>query len=423
MRKSILAGAVMLSSLSAAFATNGDNLIGLTPASRAMGGIGVGAPVGASDSIFRNPAWMTSYQGFNVSFGGILFMPNVKARNKVDFTPMGASFKYDTGYVKSAADTFVVPEIGIVYRVNDRVAFGVGAFGVSGMGVDYRNKDQMLSQMHTTFQFMRMIPALAVKVNDMISLSGALHIAWGSLDLGAVMCQNPMDPNTCWNAGGGQSQDLGLGFQLGASINIGGMAYAGITYQSPVSMTYKRVFDSNADGVLEDMKLQQPQEFAFGFGMAPSESFKFGVDLRWINWAGADGYENFGWKNQWVVGVGAEFKPTPKLALRAGWNYGKTPIRSKNIMDPSAGANNIPNFAVPFPDYNVEWFNLVGFPAISEHHLTLGLGYEVSKNFSIELSYVRAFEKKVETTGAGGLFVVGAKNAQNSISAGLNWKF
>ncbi len=419
MRKSILAGAVMLSTLGMAFATNGDNLIGLTPASRAMGGIGVGAPVGASDSIFRNPAWMTSYSGFNVSFGGILFMPNVKARSQM---PMGPQL-YDTGYVKSAADTFVVPEIGIVYRINEKVAFGVGAFGVSGMGVDYRNKDQMFAQMHTTFQFMRMIPALAVKVNDMISLSGALHIAWGSLDMGAVMCMNPADPNTCWNASGGQSQDLGLGFQLGASVSIGNMAYMGITYQSPVSMTYKRVFDSNADGVLEDMKLQQPQEFAFGFGVTPSDRFKFGLDLRWINWAGADGYENFGWKNQWVIGLGAEFKPTPKLALRAGWNYGKTPIRSKNIMDPTAGANNIPNLVAPFPDFNVEWFNLVGFPAISEHHLTLGLGYQVSKNFSIELSYVRAFEKKVETTAANGMVVVGAKNAQNSISAGLNWKF
>ncbi len=423
MRKSILAGAVILSSMTAAFATNGDNLIGLTPASRAMGGIGVGMPVGAADAIFRNPAWMANYDGFNVSFGGILFMPTVKAYSKMDFSFMGGPTLQTRGYVKSAADTFLVPEIGIVHKLNNKVAVGIGAFGVSGMGVDYRNKDPMLSQMHTTFQFMRMIPAVAVKVNEMITLSGALHIAWGSLDIGALMCANPLNPDTCWNAGGGQAQDLGLGFQLGASFNIGGMAYAGITYQSPVSMTYKRVFDSNDDGVLEDMKLQQPQELAFGFGITPTDNLKVGVDLRWIDWSGADGYGDFNWKNQWVFGLGAEFKPTPKLALRAGWNYGKTPIKSKNIQDPTAGLNNIPNFAAPFPDYNVEWFNLVGFPAISEHHLTLGIGYQVSQNFSVEFSYVRAFEKKVETKAAGGAVMVGAKNAQNSLSVGLNWKF
>jgi len=36
---------------------------------------------------------------------------------------------------------FVVPEVGIVHQINDKLTFGIGAFGVSGMGVDYRNKD------------------------------------------------------------------------------------------------------------------------------------------------------------------------------------------------------------------------------------------------------------------------------------------
>jgi long-subunit fatty acid transport protein len=41
--------------------------------------------------------------------------------------------------------------------------------------------------MHTTFQFMRIIPAIAYKVNDAISISGALHLAYGSLDMGATI--------------------------------------------------------------------------------------------------------------------------------------------------------------------------------------------------------------------------------------------
>jgi long-chain fatty acid transport protein len=79
MRKAILASA-LLGAVSLSFATNGDNLIGVSPASRGMGGIGVGMPVGPTDTIFRNPAWMTYYKGFNMSFGGILFFPEVKAK-------------------------------------------------------------------------------------------------------------------------------------------------------------------------------------------------------------------------------------------------------------------------------------------------------------------------------------------------------
>lgn len=136
-----------------ALATNGDNLIGIGSASRGMGGIGTGMPVGPVDSIFRNPAWLPYYNSkkFFVSFGGILFMPNVKVSSRMG--PMGTN-----GRVKSSADTFLVPEVGIVHKIDERLAVGIGAFGVSGMGVDFRNKDPLLANMHTNFQFMRLTP-------------------------------------------------------------------------------------------------------------------------------------------------------------------------------------------------------------------------------------------------------------------------
>jgi long-chain fatty acid transport protein len=415
MRKVILASA-LLSAVGLSFATNGDNLIGVSPASRGMGGIGVGMPVGPTDTIFRNPAWMSYYKGFNLSFGGILFMPEVKARTNV--TPIGPS--PTPASATSESKMFVVPEVGIVHQINDKLTFGIGAFGVSGMGVDYRNKDPLLANMHTTFQFMRIIPALAYKVNDAISVSGAVHLAYGSLDLGAYLCAPGGSP--CWNAGGGQSQNYGVGAQLGVAYNLGDFVYAGLTYQSPVNMTYKRVFDSDGDNQFEDFKLTQPQELAFGVGVKPMDNLKVGMDLRWINWKNAKGYKEFQWKDQWVIGLGGEFKPTQKLALRAGYNYGKSPISggAKNPMN----ANNIPNFAVPFSDFQIAWFNLIGFPAITEHHITLGLGYEFTKNFSIDLAYKHAFNKKVSATDNAGMgMFVEAQNAQNAISIGLNWKF
>jgi long-chain fatty acid transport protein len=405
MRKVILASA-LLSAVGISFATNGDNLIGVSPASRGMGGIGVGMPVGPTDTIFRNPAWMSYYKGFNLSFGGILFMPEVKAKSNIMGYPASAT---------SQSKMFVVPEVGIVHQINDKITVGVGAFGVSGMGVDYRNKDPNFLNMHTTLQFMRVIPALAYKVNDAISVSGALHLAYGSLDMGATMGPSQ-------NAGGGQSQTYGIGAQLGIAYNMGDFVYAGLTYQSPVNMTYKRVFDSDGNGQFEDLKLTQPQELAFGVGVKPMDNLKVGMDIRWINWKNAKGYKEFQWKDQWVIALGGEFKPTQKLALRAGYNYGKSPIRGgiKNLMN----ANNIPNFAAPFSDFYIAWFNLIGFPAITEHHITLGLGYEFTKNFSIDLAYKHAFNKKVSATDNAGMgMFVEAQNAQNAISIGLNWKF
>jgi long-chain fatty acid transport protein len=406
MRKVILASA-LLSAVGISFATNGDNLIGVSPASRGMGGIGVGMPVGPTDTIFRNPAWMTYYKGFNVSFGGILFFPEVKAKSNITSTEASAT---------SQSKMFVVPEVGIVHQINDKLTFGIGAFGVSGMGVDYRNEPGLF-RMHTNFQFMRIIPAVAYKVNDAISISGAVHLAYGSLDMGAVTSGG--------NAGGGQSQTYGIGAQLGIAYNMGDFVYVGLTYQSPVSMTYKRVFDSDCfagscDGQFEDLKLTQPQELAFGVGVKPMNNLKVGMDIRWINWKNAKGYKEFQWNDQWVIALGGEFKPTQKLALRAGYNYGKSPIRggTKN----TGNANNIPDFNQQFSDFDIAVFNLIGFPAITEHHITLGLGYEFTKNFGIDLAYKHAFNKKVRAEDGSGNFVE-AQNAQNAISIGLNWKF
>ena len=394
MRKVILASA-LLSAVGISFATNGDNLIGVSPASRGMGGIGVGMPVGSTDSIFRNPAWMSYYKGFNVSFGGILFFPEVKA-------------KFNNASDTSKSKMFVVPEVGIVHQINDKLTFGIGAFGVSGLGVDYRNKDPRLANTHTSFQFIRFIPALAYKVNDAISVSGAVHLAYGSLDMGARLC-TPPPTVVCWNAGGGQSQTYGIGAQLGIAYNVGDFVYAGLNYQSPVNMTYKRVFDSNNDNIFEDFKLTQPLELAFGVGVKPMDNLKVGMDLRWINWKGAKGYKELQWKDQWVIALGGEFKPTQKLALRAGYNFGKSPIRG--------GVKNTDE------DFLIAVYNLIGFPAITEHHITLGLGYEFTKNFGIDLAYKHAFNKKMRATDSSGTIFVEAQNAQNAISIGLNWKF
>ncbi|MCC6063512.1 MAG: outer membrane protein transport protein [Thermocrinis sp.] len=301
--------------------------------------------------------------------------------------------------------------MGIVHQINDKLTFGIGAFGVSGMGVDYRNKGDDLLNMHTTFQFMRVIPALAYKVNDAISISGAIHLAYGSLDMGATIGGA--------NLGGGQSQTYGIGAQLGVAYNMGDFVYAGLAYQSPVNMTYKRVFDTSFDGQFEDFKLTQPQELAFGVGVKPMDNLKVGMDIRWINWKNAKGYKEFQWKDQWVIALGGEFKPTQKLALRAGYNYGKSPIRG-GVKDITPNKT-IPNFAAQFSDFQIAMFNLIGFPAITEHHITLGLGYEFTKNFSIDLAYEHAFNKKV--SAADNTNTLEAQNAQNAISVGLNWKF
>ena len=66
-----------------AYATNGDNLIGIGPASRAMGGVGIAAPQDAIGAVFANPAAMCFGEycpSSEINFSGTVFAPKIKAK-------------------------------------------------------------------------------------------------------------------------------------------------------------------------------------------------------------------------------------------------------------------------------------------------------------------------------------------------------
>ena len=337
---------------SLAFATNGDLLIGVGPVSRAMGGLGVGLPTDADSVIFTNPALMFYFKRTTFSFGGTLFIPHTKGYTK------SALNKEIAASAKSNSKYFAIPSIAIIYPINENWTFGIAAYGISGMGVDYRNTKVDCGSgkgCYTNFQMMEVSPSVAYKMGK-LSFGAGLDLTYGALDLG-----------------NGMGTDYGIGFQIGASYRVNPLINLGVAYKSPISMTYPRVMDFNGDGTLDSMKLQQPQLVGFGIGITPNRKLSIGTDLVWVNWKNAKGYKDFGWKNQWVFKIGAQYKVNNFLTLRAGYNYSKSPIRGRNII-----AN---------PQYEGHECMRIGeFTAIVEQHLTLGEGFQLTRNLRMDLS-------------------------------------
>jgi len=60
-----------------------------------------------------------------------------------------------------------MPSFGLVIPINDQLHFGVGAYGVAGMGVDYANS-LYNNVVYTSFEMMKFAPALSYRVNDMV---------------------------------------------------------------------------------------------------------------------------------------------------------------------------------------------------------------------------------------------------------------
>ncbi len=398
MKKTIKLAVVAALALGAtsAFATNGDTLIGLGAKSRGMAGTGIGINHGA-ESALSNPAFINESE---VSFGGSVFMPNVSMKNEAT-TPDGQGGMQTTGtkYADSAADLSVIPEVAIAIKVNDNFSWGVGMYGVAGMGVDYRDDNAVIAngqyrgtesgtnQMLTNLQLMRFALPLAYHVNN-FSFAVSPILQYGSLDIAYNAGQSYQDAQgTSHNTmtGRGVSQDFGFGYNIGLTYEIAGVTLGAI-YTSSIDMKYDhqiseatKQFGLNQGQGLGD-NLEQPAEIGVG------ASYKIGastiaLDYKQIQWGSAKGYKDFKWEDQSVIAVGYQYDGKG-WALRAGYNYASNPIQEQKAA----------SMATDYDGAVINYFNAAGFPATTESHIALGGSYQVSEMIGVDVAYTYAPE-------------------------------
>jgi long-chain fatty acid transport protein len=412
---------------SSAFATNGDNLIGIGPISRAMGGTGIAAPQDAISAVFANPAAMCFTPGCDygeVNFGGTLFAPKPSAEVDLPWTPGPVS-------ADSKQNVYAIPAIGISLPIDKdtrRWRFGLAAYGVTGLGVDYRSTaledalvipgtgGQALPGAYTSLQIMKFAPSLAYQITPNFSVGGALHIDYATLDL-----RN------------GSSPAYGVGAQFGLIYKPFEKFSIGANVVTPQKTKFREVvpYQTPTGPTSEDLTLEAP--LTVGAGVAYSmieERLLLTAEGRWLNWGDADGYSDFDWEDQWVAGAGAQFAVIPKkLFLRLGYNYGANPVRANNGWTPWNGATpldetnsrNVQGLA--FPNQAYESFRILGFPAIVEHHLTAGLGYAFSEKFEMHLGYMHGFENTISESSAGGAYNFESTLSEDSLELGFTWRF
>jgi long-chain fatty acid transport protein len=355
-------------------ATNGMRMTGFGPVQNAMGGTGVGATLDAA-SIVSNPAGMTEIGG-RIDFGGSYFRPSVEYKAN-SIAPGSGLVLREGETLQSDRGASPIPVLGVTLPLSDHWFFGIGAYGVAGMGVDY-GANLYGSTTYSSYSQMRFAPAFAYRFNDMFSLGVTANIMFGT---------------TSWNVASafGQAPHMGAdAFGIGATVGLKFTPFKaltfGVAYESKAFFADYRYnitgrlnpldpTGSPLPGGVDKLTFDQPQLVTVGAAVRPLDALLLAADVEWINWsqvmgAGKPAYSqnqsqampwNLNWKDQWVFKVGVEVTATSFLKLRAGWNYGKNPL------DPSRAFENI------------------AFPAIAEHHLMAGLGIELGENFTVNL--------------------------------------
>ena len=404
----------------AAFATNGTNLIGIGPISRAMGGGGVAAPQDAISAIFANPAAMCFgpfCPGSSVDFAGTIFVPSVTGDSNYGFPGF-------SGSADSELPPSVIPAIAVTLPINDRWRFGAGMYGVSGLGTDYRDTNidysrtplpsppappgATLPAIYTQLQVLKLAPNLAYLITPNFSLGASFEVVWQSLDLGE-----------------GASSGYTVGLQVGALYHWDKFNF-GFSATTPEKVKHENVSKfGNPAGPYQDLELESPWRLQGGISFEPNSEWLFEGYTRWLGWSKAAGYEEFDWDDQWVFGVGTQWKPAEKWALRLGYNYSKNPVKEHNGWNPDAfdptNTVNVQGTLVNRVGY--ETLRVIGFPAIVEHHITAGVKYKLTNGISLNASFMYAPEQTLKETSAANAITLESKLSEWSTTFGLTAYF
>lgn len=345
---------------SAVYATNGDQMLGVTATQWGMAGAIVAAPQD-SGTVLTNPAGLSLLDIEDVRFDmGFGFLNPPRKANGED----------------SDSDLYLIPSGSVALKIDDKLTFGMGMAGLSGMGVDFADITPAPGSQNvvTTKQFYKISPGFSYQMNDKLALGAALNIDYQSLamdmDMSAVGGPTLHLP---------QNQVYGFGFSLGAIYKFTDALQFGASYVSKQSMGS---FDWNTSAGAFSMTMDAPQTLALGIAYQPGNGLLVEADIKYIGFSdvmdvvtmstpGGDMPMTFGWDDQIVFALGVQKEISEKTTIRAGLNYGESPIGEEDVN------------------------SNIGSLAITESHFAIGATRKLGKRVEGSISYLHAFNNEL----------------------------
>ena len=412
-----IATTILLTGTSA-WATNGMILEGYGPVALGMGGAATALDNGTA-AMMNNPATLqmgADGKRFDLAIG--VLGPKVSTTIPT----------YPTA--NSGGTSYVMPAFGWLQKAGN-MTYGVGMFGQGGMGTEYAVNSALAmgsgSDVRSELSVGRVLFPVAMKVNDKLNVGATLDFAWSNLDM--KMAARGQDLGAMVN--GMPSGNLAMALpQLaqapwaridfsntndfsGAAKASGWTGKLGMTYQASPDLTLGASYHLKTNqgdmktsatgasmsafggftdqGQIKVLNFQMPATIAIGMAFNANPALTVAADVKRVEWskvmkqfsmsytsAGMGGSVNFAmpqnWNDQTVVSVGAAYRVNDVLTLRGGLNLASNPI-PKEMTNPL-------------------------FPAIVEDHMTLGLSYQLSKQWQLDGALSHASKVTVNTGSA-----------------------
>lgn len=427
-RSLILFAALLLAALAIpppALATNGMFLVGYGAETTGR----AGANLAVSDrtlALSANPAGLSQLQGRHYSVNLSLLAPELESGNAIN------------GSVQGEDRLFPLPAVAYIRSPHDsRWAWGWGLVAQGGMGATFENENTFFGtrdETYTEVRFATLTPTVSYALTEDVSVGATLNAGWADASFRffpQTSYFNAQDPQNSFfgvdmKRAGGTQASLRLGWSWRARPDLSfGAVYQTETWSnfengdmvvnfgSHPMLRQKVSYDADMEG------FKFASQAGVGVAWRPAPSWVLALDVKRYFWDSAIDTITvnarnpnvqgappqiampfvFNWRDQWVYALGADYRITPRLTLRAGYNYGEDPV----------------------PDATLTPL----FPATTERHASLGFAWNAGSR-TYDIAIERAFPKDQVNTNADprvNPFGPGAwvDHAQWTLSVGASW--
>lgn len=355
----------------AASANSGDQMIGYSGISHAMGGAVVATPQDVTTSL-SNPA-------------GLAYVNMGDQKTRFDMNLAVLNPNRSMNGVDSDSEAYVMATGGFAFqseKFGPDLTIGVGAYPVSGGGVDFpaaaftlptgANAAIVASRMS-----LRIGPAVAYRVRDDLSVGLNLSLVANQMSI------KNFDTSTMPPKSMNFPSDVAYGgsFVLGTIYKISDRTSFGASY---TSKSYTGDLEWNMDDGRWSLEFEDPRTVAIGISHRPTDRLLLEADVKWLDYSGVRTTATlvgpttaqsktlaYGWDDQLLFSLGAKYQLSDRVDLMTGYNYGESPIDESDIN------------------------NNAGITAIIEHHLSAGVTTKVSKFSSLTFSLSHGFKNEM----------------------------
>ncbi|UTZ35300.1 outer membrane protein transport protein [Vibrio campbellii] len=356
---------------------------------------------------WRNPAMLTYLEGTQVSVGAIYVNPNVDVDGQMH---VGGGTTLPASSHDFAHDA-VIPNFYLSHQYNDKFAIGLAFSTNYGMETDL-GKDFAAANFGNEASVTSMEANLnaAYKLNEALSIGGGIRYIIADGSIGAVMppqmgLVKPTLPGQTLKYMEGD--DTAWGWQVGAAWQINDNNRLGFAYKSAVDLT----LEGHANGLAFNpmnpnakkagsMDLTLPATAELASFHQLNDQLAVHASINWTDWSSfkelvadfpdkSDLIKSENWEDNYRFAVGTTYKLDQKWTLRSGVAYDMSAVDDK--------------------------YRTTTIPETDRLWLSVGAGYEWSKNLTLDAGFTYIFAKDApiseprdasdnEAAGFGGAF-------------------